>query len=188
MDPHVKRMADVLTQAREETDGEIYDVLTLDDEGQPIESCPALKADLDGRLVNVVLFDVPGNKDHFSIIVNAEPLFHLTLRQEARWDLVLKTFKKVEDHQVGVPDFDKKYLIGGRPADKVIAFLRRPDVRSQIASLEPFLNLAFDDGFVRASFPLTPTTRYELKDLRERVLAMKRVAETAEGRDQAASA
>lgn len=181
MDPHVKRMAQVLALAQQETDGELYDSLTFDDEGNPVESCPALKAQVDGRLVNILLFDVPGSRDHFSIIVNAEPEFIMSLREEVRWDVVLKTLKRVEDHVIGVPDFDRKYLIGGHPAPRVVGFLKRADVRATIKSLEPFLSLACDDGFVRASFPLTPGTHYELKDLRDRVVAMKRLAEAAEG-------
>jgi hypothetical protein len=180
MDPHVKRLADLLTAAQSEAGGEIYEAVTYDDEGRPVEVCPAWKLDVEGRVVNVVLFDVPGSRDHFSVIVNAEPQFIMSLREEARWDRVLKTFQRVEDHQIGVSDFDRKYLVGGRPEAKVVAFLRQPEVRRLISSIEPILSLACDDGFVRATFPLTPASRYGLDDVRARVTTMKRLAEAAE--------
>lgn len=180
MDPHVKVLADTLRKAGQETGGEIYDVLTFDDDGNPIESCPALKTSLNGRTLNVLLFDVPGNRDHFSIVLNAEPQVHLTLREEVRWDFVLKTLGRVEDHIIGIDDFDRRYLIGGRPPDRVKVFLRGPQVREAIKSLEPFLNLSFDDGFVRASFPLTPATRWSWSDLQARIDVLVRLAEAAE--------
>lgn len=180
MDPHVKALADALVKAGHETGGEVYDVLTFDDDANPVESCPALKALLDGRLVNVLLFDVPGNRDHFSIVVNAEPQIIATLREESRWDLVLKTLGRVEDHVIGIDDFDRRYLIGGRPAERVKTFLCAPQVREAIKALEPFVNLSFDDGFVRASFPLTPSTRWTWPDLQTRIRALCRLAAAAE--------
>ena len=182
MDPHVKRMADVLEQCRQETNSEMYDSITYDEDGNDVETCPALKVDIDGRIINILLFDVPGIHDHFSIIVDARPDFTMSLRREERWDWVLKSLKRVEDHIVGVPEFDKHFLIGGQPTDHVVHFLQKHEVRGMIQSMEPFLNLACDVGFMRASFPLTPSTHYELKDLRDRVLTMKRLAEAAESK------
>lgn len=180
MDPHVKAMAGALVKAGDEMGGEVYDVLTFDDDGNPVESCPALKAELDGRLVNVMLFDVPGDRDHFSIVVNAEPQLIATLREESRWDFVLKTLGRVEDHVIGIDDFDRRYLIGGRPAELVKRFLRAPLVREAVKALEPFVNLSFDDGFVRASFPLTPSTRWTWPELQARIAVLCKLAQAAE--------
>lgn len=180
MDPHVKALAGALVKAGEETGGEVYDVLTFDDDGNPVESCPALKAEIGGRLVNVMLFDVPGDRDHFSIVVNAEPQLIATLRKEARWDFVLKTFNQVEDHVIGIDDFDHRYLIGGRPAELVKRFLHAPQVRDAVKTLEPFLGLSLDDGFVRASFALTPSTRWTWTDLQSRISVLIQLAVAAE--------
>jgi len=185
VDPHVKKMANVLQSAATEVDGEIYDSVTYDDAGRACEMTPALKADLGGRLVNIMLFDVPGDKDHFSVILNATPRFTLTLREEVRWDWVLKSLGRAEDHIIGLPEFDKKYLIGGQPADAVIRYLKRQDVQGWIASLGEFLSLAADSGFFRATFPLTPKSDYKVDDLRGRVVSLMRLAEVAEGKEPA---
>lgn len=180
MDRHVQAMSAVLTEAASETGGEIYDVLTVDDSGMTVASCPALKAQMEGRRVGILLFDVPGDRDHFSVVVDAEPQFGLTLRAEARWDFVLKSLKQVEDHLIGNDEFDRRYLIGGRPADAVIAFLRQAPNRSAVQALEPFLNLSFDDGFVRASFALTPSTHWTWPEVKARVQRVCALATAAE--------
>lgn len=185
MDPHVRKMAKVLEAASVEVDGELYESVTYDDAGRACEITPALKADLGGRLVNIMLFDVPGDKDHFSIVLNATPRFTLMLREEVRWDWVLKSLGRVEDHIIGLPDFDRKYLIGGQPADAVIRYLKRPDIQKWIGSLGDFLNLAADSGFMRATFPLNPKSAYTVDELRSRVVSLMRLAEVAEGKEPA---
>lgn len=188
MDPHVKKMATVLQMASNEVDGEIYDSVTYEDNGRACEITPALKANLGGRLVNIMMFDVPGDKDHFSIVLNATPRFTLMLREEVRWDWVLKSLGRVEDHVIGLPEFDKKYLIGGQPADAVIRYLKRTDIQKWIESLGNFLNLAADAGFMRATFPLSPEVGYTVDELRSRVVSLMRLAEVAEGKEPAAQA
>lgn len=180
MDPHVRRFADVVMEFCKEKGGELYDSPVLDTSDHVAGVLPAMQFEVDRRKVNVVLFDVPGNHDHFSIIVTAWPRFAVNLRQEARFDWVMKSIGKVEDHRVGVPEFDRHYLIGGRPADSVVSFLTDPTVRTDVETLGSFMNLAADTGFLRITYPLTPETSYTHDHLRIWMDALLRLAKASE--------
>lgn len=186
MDPHVARMAEVLKQACEETQGELYDSQVLDSSDRVTGAVPALKMSIGQRVVNVVLFDVPGDRDHFSVIVTAYPLFTVTLRQEARFDWLMKSMGRVEDHRIGIADFDRRFLVGGRSEEGIVKYFARSDVRGWVDQLGDFLNLAASTGFLRATFPLTPQTHDTLDDLRSRVVSLLRLADVAEGHEPAA--
>lgn len=180
MDPHVRTFAAVVKVLCQERGGELYDSPVLDTSDHVAGVLPAMQFEHDRRKVNVVLFDVPGNHDHFSVIVTAWPKFAVSLRHEARFDWVMKTIGRAEDHQIGVPDFDRHYLIGGRPKDDVIAFLTDPTVERDVDALGDFLSLAADTGFIRVTWPLEPQSHYTLDDLHKKIDALLRLAKACE--------
>ncbi|MBM3461649.1 MAG: hypothetical protein FJX76_06065 [Armatimonadetes bacterium] len=180
MDWHVRQMMEVLRGVCKDVGGELYDSPSLNTSDQVESNSPGWHATLSGREVNVVLYDVPGARDHFSIIMNAWPRITLSLRREERFDWLKKSMGKLQDVQVGNADFDRDFLIGGRPEGDVKQFLARREVQDWVKTLGDFHHLAGDQGFFRATFPLTPKTRYEPEDLRVRVVSMLRLAEAVE--------
>jgi hypothetical protein len=181
MDQHVEQFAAVLQALVESVGGEVYETTTFDDAGQPCERVPAAHLELDGRVVNIVPFDVPGDQDHFSIVTSWPADFTLSLRHEVGWDWVRKRLGTVEDHIVGDSSFDKTYLVGGKPADRVISFLQIPAVRGVVEALGTFLALSADNDFLRVTFRLQPDLLYNVEQVHSYVRCLLTLAQRAEG-------
>lgn len=178
-DPHIRAFADLIHDITPKLGGELSAATVENKKGQKDE-VPAMQFETDGRRINLVLFDVPGDLDHFSVIVAAKPQFTLGMRRESRFDWLKKSLHAVQDIQVGFPDFDDHYLISGKPTDAVVSFLLHPDVRDKIEALGEILDLSTDAEYLRASFPLTPKTKYTEEILRRQFKALVRLAETSE--------
>ena len=179
MDAHVKRFVKTLQSFSDTHGGEVYETTTYDDAGNACELVPAVKLDMAGTVVNIVPFDVPGNQDHFSIMINAQMPFSLALRHEVRWDWVRKRLGSVEDHQIGMPEFDRAYLIGGSPAERVIHFLRKAQVQQDIRSLGDFLDLRADSDLFRVTLPIDELSIYTVESIQAAVTRMLSLAREA---------
>ena len=174
----VDELAGVLEAMVPQVHGELIHLAALDGEEGP--GTPSLRGQLETRAFTIALFDVPGPRDHFTLVVDATLTFSLSLHKEGRWDWLRKAMGQLDDYEIGFSRLDKEFIIGGHPQPAVVAYLKRPEVQERLERMDGFLSLGADHGMMRATYPLQREAAWTAEDLIQLTRGLAELAQLAE--------